>query len=85
MSNYTKLELMKENKERYAKCEEYIKTASGLQKRVAETLTLAWIKGNEWMGGLSDSKANKYIEKLMSEGYELDEILLEHEVQMNLF
>ena len=76
---------MKENKERYAKCEEYIKTVSGLEKRVAETMTLAWIKGNAWMGGLADSKANKYIEKLMSEGYELDDILKEQERQINLF
>lgn len=77
--------IMRENKERYAKCEAVIPTLTGLEKRIAETLTLAWIKGDKWLGGLSDSKANKYIEKLMSEGYELDDILAEHERQMNLF
>lgn len=70
----TKLELMNENKKMYAELERKIPSMSGIEKAVAETLTLAWIKGDKWMGGLSDSKANKMYDRLMREGYTFEEI-----------
>ena len=81
----TKLEIMTANKKAYAELEAQIKKMNGIEKVVAENLTLAWIKGNKWMGGLSDSKANKIYEKLMDMGYSFEEIDDEFQKQINKF
>lgn len=81
----TKLEIITTNKANYNKQMAKNETLTGLAKAVGETLTLAWIKGNKWMGGLSDSKANKLYEKLMEEGYELEEIDQEFQNQMDQY
>lgn len=78
----TRLELIKENKARYAELQKRIPSMTGLEKAVAEHITLKWVKGSNWMGGLSDSVANKAYEKLEAMGYEFDEIDAEFERQM---
>lgn len=70
----TKLEIIKINKSNYEKCLKEIPSLKGLERLVAENLILVWIKGNKWMGGLPDSKANCIYEKIMGYGYSFDEI-----------
>lgn len=74
---------MKQNKERYAEQLRKNEQMSGLSKIVGELLMLPWIKGNNWMGGLPDSKANKIFDKIMSFGYDFDEIYDEWQEQMD--
>lgn len=81
----TKFEIIKQNKVNYEKCLKEIRHLEGLEKLVAENLILPWIKGNKWMGGLSDSKANQIYEKLMSMGYSLVEIDDEFNKQIEKF
>lgn len=80
----TKLEIIKINKANYKKLTAEIPALEGLEKLVAENLVLVWIKGNKWMGGLSDSKAQKIYEKLMGMGYTFDEIDNEFHKQIEL-
>lgn len=70
----TRLEVIKANKEAYSKFSDEIKNMAGIQKAVAENITLAWIKGVNWMGGLGDSKAQRLYEKVEKLGYSLEEI-----------
>lgn len=79
----TGFEIMKENKKQYAMQVERNKQASGLTKLVGESVTLAWIKGRDWMGGLSDSVACKLYSRIMKLGYTFDEIDDEFNRQMN--
>lgn len=81
----TKLEIITINKANYTKQMEKNETLTGLAKAVGQTLTLEWIKGNKWMGGLSDSKANKIYEKLMAQGYGFEEIDQEFENQVSQY
>jgi hypothetical protein len=79
----TKLDIIRENKKAYADLEKKIPAMTGIEKAVAENLTLKWIKGNKWMGGLSDSVHTKADEKLMAMGYELEEIEVEFNRQQD--
>lgn len=81
----TKLEIINTNKANYEKCVNTIPSLEGLERLVAENLILAWIKGNKWMGGLSDRKANSAYEKIMDMGYSFEEIEDEFNRQMDLY
>lgn len=72
----TKLEIIKLHKKQYAELEEKIKTMpEGLEKQVAANVTLAWIKGNKWMGGLSGMHAyDKTFQKVVDLGYSYEEV-----------
>lgn len=78
----TKLELIKENRKRYE--EQIVKSQSmtGLSRRVSETFMLEWIKGRDWIGGLSDRRADKLFRLLEAEGYGEEEIYEEFHRQM---
>ena len=65
----TKLALILEHKKQYAMMEEIIPTIEDpFEKLIAKTMILPWIKGRNWIGGLSDTKASevyvKYFEPL---------------------
>lgn len=81
----TRLEIIKKNKELYRTFSEQIKDMTGLTKLVAETITLEWIKGNNWMGGISDSKYEKLSDKLVAMGYDWIEIYQEFDYQITSF
>ena len=82
----TKLELMKQNKKRYAELEEKIESLSGIERDVAKHLTLNWIKGAKWEGGLgSGQRGQRCYERLMKMGYSFDEIDAEFDRQMNWY
>lgn len=81
----TKLEVIKANKKAYAELTEAIKGMTGLEKVVAETLTTEWITGNKFLGGLSDRKAQKLLEKIQRMGYDIDEAMDEYDRQMKRF
>ena len=79
----TKLEIIKNNKRKYAEVEaEIAGMNNSLAKIVKEKMILAWIKGNKWLGGLSDSVANKLIEKIAELGYDELEIIGEFDRQI---
>ena len=79
----TKLEIIKDNKRKYAEVEAEISgMADGLAKTVKSMMILAWIKGNKWLGGLSDSVANKLIEKIAELGYDESDIINEFDKQI---
>ena len=80
-----KLEVVKANKKAHAELVEAIKTMEGLEKAVAETLTTEWLTSNKFMGGLSDSKAQKILERLERMGYDMDNAYDEFEKQMKMF
>lgn len=84
----TKLELVKKNKADYAKMEKII--ASGnmtiFEKAVAENITLKWIKGNKWMGGLGcGMAAERCYGRVMNLGYDFEEVDEEFERQTKMF
>ena len=79
----TKLEVIKENQRKYAEVETEISGMSaGLAKIVKQEMILAWLKGNKWLGGLSDSVANKLIEKISKLGYDEMQVINEFENQI---
>lgn len=78
-------EVIKANKKAYAELVEAMKTMEGLEKEVAGTLTTEWLTSNKFMGGLSDSKAQKILEKLERMGYDMDDAYDEFEKQMKWF
>ena len=79
----TKLEIMKDNQRKYAEIESEIsEMPDGLAKTVKSMMILAWIKGNKWLGGLSDSVANKLIEKIAEFGYDESDIINEFDRQI---
>lgn len=76
----TKLEVMKQSKENYAKVQEEIKGMKpGLARDVKEKLILPWIKGTDWMGGLSDRKFTQITNNMP---YKMQEIYDEFQKQM---
>lgn len=81
----TRLEVIKANKKNYAELVERIKTLEGIEKLVAETFTAEWCKSNNWLGGLSDSKANKIFARIKHMGYSFDELYDEFERQTEWF
>lgn len=78
----TKLEVIKSNQKMYAEYSRKIDTMTGLEKAVAQEMILKWIKGTNWMGGISDATYNKAAEKLMSLGYDEDAVAVEFDRQM---
>ena len=81
----TRLEIMKAQKELYAKLIGIIPTLEGIEKAVAQEITLEWIKGNNWLGGISDSKYNKASLRLENIGYTWEEIYKEFGRQMEVY
>lgn len=81
----TRLEVIRENKARYARLMDSIDGMNDLEKRVAETMTTEWIKGNNWMGGISDNKSDKICVMLEKEGFSVEEVDAEFERQMKVF
>lgn len=66
LTEATRGEIIKINKKYYADLQDKIANMEdGLEKDVASELGLKWIKGNNFLGGLSDRVASKSIEKLM--------------------
>lgn len=81
----TRFEIMEANKAHYEEYLKKIKGMTGLAKLVAENLVLAWIKGNKWMGGLSDSKYQSIYEKKFEKfGYTFEEVDEEFESQIEI-
>ena len=81
----TRLEMMNNNKAEYAKYVEKIAGMQGIRKAVAENLVLEWIKGNNWIGGISDSKYQKISDKLVAQGYDEMDIMDEFDKQISEF
>lgn len=81
----SRLELMNINKKHYADLLSKLKKMSGLEKAVAQKLILPWLKGHNWMGGLSDSATDKGYEAIMKLGYDFDEIEKEEHRQWKLY
>lgn len=85
----TRLEIMKTNKANYAKLLAEIPNMKGIEKIVAENITLAWIKGsgNTWLGGLSGKYGDRVYEKAClianSHGYTDDQVYKEFNEQMH--
>lgn len=76
----TKLEVMKENQDRYQKVQKEISgMKSGIERDVKEKLILPWIKGEKWMGGISDRKFSDISKKMP---YSFDDIYDEFQKQM---
>jgi len=79
----TGFEIVKANRQKYSEVEAEITTMrDGIEKAVKQEMILKWIKGNKWMGGLSDSAAQKSIDKLASLGYDPMEVLDEFDRQI---
>ena len=79
----TKIEIIKENKSLYTRVQEEIKSMNGLQKLVAEHMVLTWIKGNNFLGGLSDREADKiYFKVFAPMGYSIEEVYNEFQRQI---
>lgn len=76
----TRLEVMKVNKANYDKALTEIATLpAGLTKDVKQHLILTWIKGTNWMGGISDKKFSQIANTLP---YTFEEIYDEFNKQM---
>ena len=83
----TRLELMNINKKRYADCLAKIeKMPDDIEKSVAIHITLHWIKGNKWMGGLGSGKsADRAFEKAMNNRWSFEEVDAEFERQISAY
>ena len=65
----TKFEIINENKAKYLKCQLWASQQDGLPKFVANEITLRWIKGRNWEGGLGNGKdSQKAFERVVSLG-----------------
>lgn len=70
----TRLEIMRLNQAQYADLQERIKKMSpGLERDVASTITLNWIKGTNWMGGLNSAADTKSWKQLARLGYDVED------------
>lgn len=81
----TRIEIIKEHQKRYVNYKKEIENMTGLEKVVAENLVLEWIKGNNWLGGISDSKYQKISDKLSGMGYDEMDVYDEFERQIMKF
>ena len=84
----TRLEIIKEHKKQYAETLERISEMQehGLEKSVTEHIILAWIKGHDWLGGLSDNQAVKlYMIVARETGRTPEEVDNEVRRQMDLY
>ena len=76
----SKLEVMKQSKDNYSKVQEEIKSMKpGIERDVKEKLILPWIKGTNWMGGISDSKFSQIAKRMP---YSFDDVYNEFQKQM---
>ena len=82
----TKLELMEMNKRKLHEVwEEINNLEDGLEKDVKMNLITQWIKGNKWMGGISDSTFQKIMNRLVQFGYTEIQIMEEFDRQMEQY
>lgn len=81
----TRLEIMRNHKAQYSDFQLKIQGMTGLTKEVATRMTLKWIKGRDWLGGISDAEYNRALESLEKLGYDIEESDAEFVRQMNLF
>lgn len=78
----TKLEIINANKALYEETVgKIVKMEQGsLERVVAENLILVWISNNKWLGGLSDSKYMKIVERVCKTwGYKFSEEEIDEE------
>ena len=81
----SRLEIMKQNKKTYARFKaEVIPELNKFERLVAENVTLAWIEGKNWMGGLPDYKADRLFGRLAKKGYTYEELYAEFDRQMSV-
>ncbi len=80
----TKGELIRINRKHYEEYSKEIESMKGLEKLVAKNMVLKWIKGSNWMGGLSDSVSTKAYIQLMKLGYDEEEIREEKDRQIRI-
>lgn len=85
----TKLEVINTNKALYNETiGRIVKMEQGsLERIVAENLILVWLSNNKWLGGLSDSKYMKIVERVRKTwGYKFseEEIYEEYNRQMDV-
>ena len=81
----TKMEIMNQNKKIYARFKaEVIPELNEFERLVAENITLAWIEGKNWMGGLADAKANRLFNKLSKKGYTYESLYDEFQRQTSV-
>lgn len=70
----SKLEVITANKKAYKEVENYIeKLPDSLEKDIYKYLILNWLKGHNWLGGLSDSMFDKIYDKYLSD-YDFDKV-----------
>lgn len=70
----TKLELINQNKKRYAFVKEHLDDLKTGYDVLVSRLVLAYIKGTNWMGGFSDSQAQDIIRSIIKSPF-ADEVI----------
>ena len=82
----TKLGVINANRAAYTEVQNAMNSMNTLEKSVAEYITLVWLKGNKWHGGLSDAQYDKAIVTInQSTGASFDAIMAEADRQMAIF
>ena len=81
----TRLETMREHKAQYSDLQQQIQGMTGLTKEVATHMTLKWIKGRDWLGGISDAEYEKGSKIIQNHGYNSEDIDQEFNRQMNKY
>lgn len=70
----TRIELMRENKAQYERVSKLVEAMpDGFEKDVATAVTLLWIKGTNWMGGLDSATERKSDRMLKDMGYDTED------------
>ncbi len=78
-----KIDIINKHKTDYAMLEAKIaKMPAGLERAVAQHVTLTWIKGTKWMGGLSDAAAERAYSRVTAMGYSWEQVDAEFERQI---
>ena len=70
----TKLELINQNKKRYAFVKEHLDDLKTGYDVLVSRLVLAYIKGNKWMGGFSDGQAKGIMRSIIKSPF-ADEVI----------
>lgn len=84
----TNLEIIKKNKQDYAELLAKIPTMQGIERVVAENITLWWIKGSggKWLGGFGGGRyADKLYERAAAYGYAFEELDAEFQRQSKAY
>ena len=84
----TRLEVMNENKKMYEYVSGLYSGIAGIPEKQLDAVVIAqlifpWIKGNKWMGGMSDSLRNKVYERIMGYGYTYEQVEETEQVWMD--